>query len=190
MAEKTNETKIEREYIIPLRKRWNIVPRYKRTNKAVKTVKEFLVKHMKIRDKDLDKIKIDKRLNELLWNRGIRNPPSKIKVKAVKEGDIVRVEASELPNKIKFKKLREEKLINEGKEVAKKRKAEKAVEEKTGEQTPEKKNEEKEDKAAVVESGKEIEKSKAVEEKHTTKNKTPQQEKNLKTAYNQQGRGH
>ena len=38
--------KIEREYIIPLRRRWKIVPRYKRTKKAVKAVKEFLVRNM------------------------------------------------------------------------------------------------------------------------------------------------
>ena len=103
---KTQSDKIEREYIIPLRHRWKIVPRYKRTNKAVKAVKEFLVRHMKIRDRDLDKIKIDKYLNEIIWARGIRSPPSKIKVLAVKEGDIVRVTAVDLPNSIKFKKLR------------------------------------------------------------------------------------
>lgn len=190
MVDKIENTKLEREYIIPLRKRWQIVPRYKRTNKAVKTIKEFLVRHMKIRDKDLDKIKIDKRLNELIWNRGIRNPPSKIKVKAIKEGDIVRVEASELPNKIKFKKEREEKIKQQGKEKAKKKKEDKASEEKVEEQDSEKKNEEKEDKAAVVEAGKEIEKADAKKAKHETKTKSPQQEKNLKTGYNQQSRGH
>ena len=70
--------KIEREYIIPLRERGRPVPRYKKTPKAVKTVKEFLVKHMKIRDRDLNKIKIDTYLNEALWFRGIRKPPYKI----------------------------------------------------------------------------------------------------------------
>jgi len=106
MAE-TKSDKIEREYIIPLRHRWKIVPRYQRTNKAVKAVKEFLVRHMKIRDRDLDKIKIDKYLNETLWHRGIKNPPAKIKVLAIKEGDIVRVKAVDMPQNIKFKKLRE-----------------------------------------------------------------------------------
>jgi ribosomal protein L31E len=50
MAQKT-ETKIkatnmQREYVIPLREKCRPVARYKKTNKAIKTIKEFLVKHM------------------------------------------------------------------------------------------------------------------------------------------------
>ena len=55
----TQET-IERIYVIPLRKKVKVVPRYKKANKAIRTIKEFLVRHMKIRDRDLRKIKIDK----------------------------------------------------------------------------------------------------------------------------------
>ncbi len=94
MAEKE---KLEREYVIPLRNKWKRVPRYKRANKAVKAIKEFLAKHMKIRDRDLKKIKIDRYLNEEIWFRGIRKPPSRIKVKAVKENDVVKAELYELP---------------------------------------------------------------------------------------------
>jgi large subunit ribosomal protein L31e len=179
---KTQSDKIEREYIIPLRHRWKIVPRYKRTNKAVKAVKEFLVRHMKIRDRDLDKIKIDKYLNEIIWARGIRSPPSKIKVLAVKEGDIVRVTAVDLPNSIKFKKLRKEKVEDKAKQIVKKKKEEKPeeVEKPTVEENKEKKEEEKENKASVVEAGQEIEKAVAKQEKHTTKVLSQKQEKNLK----------
>ena len=62
MAKKTEPKteKIEREYIIPLRARGKAVPRYKKTPKAIKTIKEFLARHMKIKDRDLSKIKIDK----------------------------------------------------------------------------------------------------------------------------------
>ncbi len=196
MAEKKETSeKIEREYIIPLRKRWSIVPRYKRANKAVKTIKEFLVRHMKIRDRDLDKIKINKYLNEAVWFRGIKNPPAKIKVRAVKEGDIVRVEAIELPKNLKFKKLREEKIENAAKDVAKKRKEEKAqakeeVEKQVETEKEEEKKEEGEKKAAVVEAGKEMEKAIAKTEKHTTKVKSPKQEKNQRKGYNQTSRGH
>ncbi len=194
MDKKTNDNKLEREYIIPLRHRWSIVPRYKRTNKAVKAVKEFLVRHMKIRDRDLDKIKLDKYLNETLWNRGIRSPPSRIKVLAVKEGDIVRVTAVDLPTNIKFKKAREEKVISSAKKVAEKKKEEKKAEEKIEENAKEEKEdekkEEKEDKAAVVEAGKELQEKAAKIEKHTTKVKTPKQEKNQRTGYNQSSRGH
>jgi large subunit ribosomal protein L31e len=191
MADKIEDTKFEREYIIPLRRRWKIVPTYKRANKAIKTIKEFLVKHMKIRDGDLDKIKIDKRLNEMIWSRGIKNPPSKIKVKATKEGEIVRVEAVELLDKIRFKKIREDKIKEAGKEKAKKKKEEKVVEnEQENKEEGEKKVEQKEDKAAVIEAGKEIEKAEAKKAKHETKAKSPKEEKNTRTGYNQQSRGH
>jgi len=82
--------KIEREYIIPLRYKGRAVPRYKKTPKAIKTIKEFLAKHMKIKNRDLKKIKIDKYLNEQMWFRGIKKPPVKIKVKAVKEKGVVK----------------------------------------------------------------------------------------------------
>ena len=64
---------------------------------------------MKVYDRDLNKIKIDKYLNEYLWFRGIRKPPYKVTVKAKKEGDFVKVELADLPDKLKFKKAREEK---------------------------------------------------------------------------------
>jgi len=173
MAETKTENKIEREYIIPLRRRWKIVPRYQKTNKAVKTVKEFLVRHMKIRDRDLNKIKIDKYLNETLWHRGIKNPPAKIKVLAIKEGEIVRVTAVEMPQNIKFKKLREEKVTGIAKKIAEKRKEEKKAEEveapKIERETNEKKEEERENKAAVVEAGREMEKAAAKQMKHQPK---------------------
>src|SRR3989344_4969514 len=103
MAE-DKSTKIEREYTISLKEKVRAVPRYKKTNKAVRTIKEFLARHMKVYDRDLNKIKIDKYLNEYLWFRGIRNPPHKVKIKATREGEIVRVELLEFPEKLKFKK--------------------------------------------------------------------------------------
>ena len=132
--------KLEREYIINIRRQIKTVPIYRRAEKAVRVVKEFLARHMKVRDRDLKKIKIDRYLNEFLWGRGIRNPQTRIKVKAIKEGDIVRVELAELPNKLKFKKLREEKREEKGAEVAKKKKEQKTEEQK--ETKPEGKSEE------------------------------------------------
>lgn len=195
MAKTENKTeKLEREYIIPLRHRWSIVPRYKRANKAVKAIKEFLVRHMKIRDRDLKKIRISKYLNEVVWFRGIKNPPSKIKVKAIKEGDIVRAEAVEMPERIKFKKIREEKIEQTAKEIAKKKKEEKKVEEEKVEEVKKEEVEDKkeieENKASTIEVGKEMEKAAAKMEKHTTKVKTPKQEKNQRVGYNQSSRGH
>ncbi len=183
MASKKPEPKkdtIEREYIIPLRDKVRVVPRYKKTNKAVKTIKEFLARHMKIRDRDLSKIKIDKYLNEALWSRGIRKPPHKIKVKAIKEGDIVRVELAEFSDKLKFKKAREDKMLQKTKELleGKKTKMAKVKEGMQGEkpsegeeskQTEEEKVEEKEKKSAVVEAGAKMEKAAAQKEKKSAK---------------------
>jgi len=180
MAEAKTD-KIEREYIIPLRHRWRIVPRYQRTNKAVKTVKEFVARHMKIRDRDLNKIRVDRYLNETLWHRGIKNPPAKIKVLAVKEGDVVRVTAVEMPQNIKFKKLREEKVKDKSKAVAEKRKEEKKAEEaeapKVEQGAGEKKEEQEEKKAAVVEAGREMEKAAAKQMKHEQRQKQKTQPK-------------
>ncbi len=185
MAEKTETKtdKLEREYIIPLRRKWKRTSRYKRTNRAVKAVKEFLVQHMKIRDKDLKKIKIDKYLNEMLWFRGIRKPPIKVRIKAIKEGDIVRAELAELPEKLKFKKVREEKREKTAAEAGEKKKTfiqrakerdPQKKEEPAPEETEEKKEEEKEKKAAVVEAGKEMEKAAAKKAKHEVGGKTKQ----------------
>jgi large subunit ribosomal protein L31e len=192
MAEKIKTEKLEREYIIPLRKSTNKVPRYKKANKAIKTIKEFLARHMRVEERDLDKIKLDKYLNEVIWHQGIRHPPSKIKVKAVKENGIVKAEAVEMPSNIKFKKLREEKALTQSKEVAKKKKTEKVEEpieaDKDADGIDDKK-EEKEDKSATIEAEEKIEKAKAKEQKHTTQEKSPKEKKNMKVTYNKMSQG-
>ncbi len=181
MAEKKTE-KIEHEYVIPLRRKYQHVACYKKTPKAIKSVKEFLVKHMKIYDKDLNKIKLDKYVNEYLWARGIKNPPHKIKVKVKKEGGIVRVELVDLPDKLKFKKLREEKLSKEALSKIENKKSlkermqetmkggkEKEVSDEEKEVSEEKKKEEKEKIESVKEAGEKMEKDLAKKEKHLAK---------------------
>lgn len=169
MAKETKPTeKIEREYIIPLRREWNKVARYRRAEKAITAIRKFLVRHMKIRDRDRSKIKIDKYLNEEIWFKGIKNPPAKIKVKAIKEGDIVRVELVDYSEKAKFKKAREEKVVKEGAEKSKKKKKETKPEtkEETKLETEEKQKEQEEKKAAVVEAGEKMQKQTAQKMKH------------------------
>lgn len=117
MAEKQT-SKIEREYVIPLREKCRPVPRYKKTPKAVKTVKEFIARHMRVENRDLNKVKIDSYLNEQLWMRGIKKTLHKVKVKAVKEGDIVRVYATDLPAVLDFKKQRLEKREKSAEDAA------------------------------------------------------------------------
>ncbi|KXA89446.1 50S ribosomal protein L31 [candidate division MSBL1 archaeon SCGC-AAA259B11] len=56
--------------------------RRKRSAKAVKIVKEYLKKHLKVKE-----VKIDDGLNREIWNRGIERPPAQIRVRAVKLSD-------------------------------------------------------------------------------------------------------
>jgi len=127
---------------------------------------------MKVYDRDLNKIKIDRYLNEEIWHRGIRNPPAKIKVKAVKENDIVRVELSEMHEKLKFKKAREEKSKEKSTEAAKTKEEEHKHEEKKEEGEEKKEEVEEEKKAATVEAMQQIEKETARKSKHHTGGKT------------------
>lgn len=181
MAEIKSE-KFEREYIIPLRSKWKHVARYKRTNRAVKAVKEFLVRHMKIRDRNLDKILIDKFLNEFLWGRGIKNPPLKVKVRAIKEGDIVKAELSEMPEELKFKKARLEKRDKKAHEIAenkksameKLREAAQHKEEAKPEEVSEGVKEKEEKKAASIEAGEKLEKEAAKMTKKETRQPSQQ----------------
>ncbi len=197
MAEKkiAKTGNIEKEYTIPLRGKFRHVARYKKTPKAIKEVKKYLARHMKIYDRDLDKIKLSKFVNEFIWARGIKNPPHKIKVKAKKQGEIVRVDLVDMPNKLKFKKAREEKIQEDAKEKieSKKTMMEKAKETmqnkgKTEEKKPseaedkdkdgvEDKKQVEEKKKAVKEAGKAMEKQMAKQAKHTTKIKTGAQKK-------------
>lgn len=110
---KNNESpkmEYEREYIVPLRQGWLKVPEYKRANKAVKTLKEFIARHMKVYDRDLRKIKVETDLNNEIRFRGMKKPPAKIRVKAKRfDNDTVSVELVDLPAHIKFRRIREEK---------------------------------------------------------------------------------
>ncbi len=194
MAKKKQDKKNnveEKEYIIPLREKCRVVPRYKKTNKAVKTIKEFLVRHMKIRDRDLNKIKLDTYLNQFLWRRGIKNPPHKVKVKAsLNSNGTVSAKLVELPKKLKDKKAREEKINKVAKESASKKpkksqdmnKSLKEARKKEDSEKKESEKETKEKKAAVAEEAKKMSKKKHKQAKHQSKKQVksaPSQKQNL-----------
>ena len=82
MAKKTEEKLLERVYNIPLRKEYQKVPRWKKTKKATKALREFLQKHMKS-----ENVKLGKEINEELWKHGIKNPPHHVKVNVTKDKD-------------------------------------------------------------------------------------------------------
>ena len=73
----------ERIITIPLRKTKQ-APRTKRAARAIKEVRSHIMRHMKV---DEENVWIDASLNERIWQNGIRNPPSKVTVKAVKFDD-------------------------------------------------------------------------------------------------------
>ncbi len=181
MAEETKKTEKEKswkEFIIPLRRKFKKTASYRRAPKAIRAIKEFLVRHMKIYDRDLKKIKLDKYLNEFIWTRGIKNPPAKIKVRAAVEGDLIRVELSELTEKLKFKKGKLEKREKAAEVVSKKARPEAAAE--VPEKTETEKTEEKEKKAAVVEAGQKMEKAAAKKMKHEMKiSKQPKRQRRM-----------
>ena len=70
----------ERIFTIPLKKAFR-VPRTKRAKKAIKVIREFLKRHMKV--ERLEDVVIGKSINEAVWKRGIQKPPRRIRVHAV-----------------------------------------------------------------------------------------------------------
>ena len=66
------------EYVIPLKNAY-YVPRWKRAKKAIKIIRKFVTRHLKVED-----VKISNKVNEIVWKRNIKKPPRKIRVKVVK----------------------------------------------------------------------------------------------------------
>lgn len=81
---------VERLFTIPLR---GLDPRWRRSEKAVFRVRSYLARHLKA---DPEAIKIDGSINETLFARGIRKPPPRIRVRAMKfEDGVVEAETAE-----------------------------------------------------------------------------------------------
>jgi len=171
MAKKKQEEEkpeIEREYVVPLRRKFIRTPQHKRAKKAVKVLKEFIARHMKIYDKDLRKIKIDKHLNSFIWKDGIKRPPAKIKVKVKKIGEIVNVELVDIPEDIKWKMKKEGKREEDAKKVKEEKKKQEEVKKeskKEGNEEGKKKKEEEKEEAVKNEDMKKAQ-EKAKEQKH------------------------
>ncbi len=76
------DEKSEQIYTIPLDTEG--YPHWKKGNLAVKLIRVYLSKHMKVEE---EKVKINAPLNETVWAHGIRKPPRKIRVKATRIDD-------------------------------------------------------------------------------------------------------
>lgn len=136
---------LERIYNIPLRKEWLKAPKYRRAKKAISAIRKFLARHMRTEE---EKIKVGKWLNMNIWEHGIKYPPHHIKIRAVKDGDIVKVELQELPKEAieEMKKQEQKKETKEKEKEEAKEKKEEEKKEAEEEKSEEEKEEEKEKK--------------------------------------------
>ncbi len=79
----------ERVYTIPLSRAW-IAPRRKRAPKAVRLLRNFIERHMKVGAGsevagENERLVISNEVNEKIWSRGIEKPPRRIKIRAVRD---------------------------------------------------------------------------------------------------------
>jgi len=119
-----SEESLERVYTINLGKVL-LSPNNQRAKRAINMIREFATRHMKS-----ENVKIEEDVSHLVWARGIRHPPRKIRVKLTKDDD----------GNVLISKYEEEKKVEE---KPKEKKEEKKVEEKPKEKKEEKKVEEK-----------------------------------------------
>jgi large subunit ribosomal protein L31e len=111
---------LERIYTINLGKVL-LSPNNQRAKRAINMIRQFATKHMKS-----ETVKIEEEISHLVWERGIRHPPRKIRVKMTKDedGNII-VSKYQEEKKVEEKPKKEEKKVEE-----KPKKEEKKVEEK------------------------------------------------------------
>jgi large subunit ribosomal protein L31e len=80
----------ERIYTIPLSRAW-IMPPNKRAPRAIRIIRSFIMKHMKLGvrkeegEEEPKRLTISNEVNERVWSRGIEKPPRKIRVRATKD---------------------------------------------------------------------------------------------------------
>jgi large subunit ribosomal protein L31e len=81
----------ERIYTVPLRKAYWTGSRLRRSNRAVRILREFVERHMKP-----EELLIQPEVNETIWARGIQKPPRRVRIRATKNSDnLVRVYLAE-----------------------------------------------------------------------------------------------
>ena len=82
---------IERVFTIPLTVTKQ-VPKTKRAPRAIKEIKDYVIQHMAGRsspdsDEKKREVWIDNKVNERIWSEGIENPPTRVRVKAIRFED-------------------------------------------------------------------------------------------------------
>lgn len=93
LEEEKDEFVEERIYTIPLRRAWTMPPK-KRAPRAIRIIKSFVQKNMKIGQVTIEvegegeeegRIIISNEVNEKIWSRGIEKPPRKLRIRAAKD---------------------------------------------------------------------------------------------------------
>jgi large subunit ribosomal protein L31e len=78
------EIQEERIYYVPLVKKGaEKAPNWERTKKAMRVLREFATRHMKPEGE----VYISQELNERIWERGIKHPPRRVRVRFTKSVD-------------------------------------------------------------------------------------------------------
>ncbi|MGI0026358.1 MAG: 50S ribosomal protein L31e [Nitrosopumilaceae archaeon] len=151
-----SEESLERVYTINLGKVW-LSPNNQRAKRAINMIKEFATHHMKS-----ENVKIEEDVSHLVWARGIRHPPRKIRVKLTKDDD----------GNILISKYEEEKKVEEkskGKKGGTKSEKKEEKKEKTQKEMKVETKVEEKVEAKVEEKPKATKEEKKVEEKSTEK---------------------
>lgn len=94
-TEEEEEIVEERIYTVPLGKALIMPPR-RRSPRAMRMLRSFIIKHMKLAAKKPEEgeeeeepptLTISNEVNEKVWARGIEKPPRKIRIRAAKDKD-------------------------------------------------------------------------------------------------------
>ena len=80
MSEQKTEP-LTRTYVVPLGVAFE-APAYRRAKVAIRIIKEFTKRHMKATE-----VSIKEDVNELVWARGIRHPPRRLRLKMERDED-------------------------------------------------------------------------------------------------------
>lgn len=92
---KEEEIVEERTYNVPLSRAW-IMPPSKRAPRAMRILKSFVIKNMKLETKEKSeegeeeeskRLIVSNEVNERIWGRSIEKPPRKLRVRAAKDKD-------------------------------------------------------------------------------------------------------
>ncbi len=117
-------SELERVYTVPLGKAY-AAQRWRRSEKAMMILREFAKRHMKA-----EEVAVDPSVNELVWARGIKSPPRKIRVKMTRDSDNkVTISLLEAPSTEESKEEKAEKTEKAEEKPKEQAKAEPEVEE-------------------------------------------------------------